>query len=99
MEMAGPPPQGGKLSWFFFLVKNAEKRKKRKNDRNLVIFWSTLKGKYTILLEIRCHEFLLLYFFFSMSGRGEKNVKNVRNGKKWPKKINLSNDGPLSRIK
>ena len=32
-------------------AKNAEKHK---NARNLVIFWTTGKGKYTILLEISC---------------------------------------------
>ena len=37
--------------------------------------------------KLAANEFLLLYFFCSMSGRGEKMVKN---GQKWPKKINLT---------
>ena len=54
MEMAGPPPlMEIKLTRRRkkIYAKNAEKRK---NARNLVIFWTTGKGKYSILLEISC---------------------------------------------
>ena len=49
MEMAGPPPPPMmEIKLIFFLPpKNAEKRE---NARNLVIFGSTGKGMYTILL-------------------------------------------------
>ena len=33
---------------------NQQNPKTPKNARNLVIFWTTGKGKYTILLEISC---------------------------------------------
>ena len=66
------------------------------------VTWSFFgtQGKLSTPLfwKLAANEFLLLYFFCSMSRRGEKNAKN---GQKWSKitkkKINLSNDGNRQR--